>query len=95
VAQSGRAINIPDAYTDDRFNPDVDRQTGYRTRCILCLPIKNRDGDVFAVAQLLNRRDGQPFDVRDEARFTSFIDSIGVIFETLESLSQTHAGGAT
>jgi len=90
VALSGESINIPDAYADDRFNADVDAKTGYRTRSILCLPIKDRDGRVFAVAQLLNRRDGQPFDLQDEARFAGFIDSIGVILETLEGLSLAH-----
>jgi len=89
VAQSGQVISIPDAYADERFNPDVDKQTGYRTRSILCLPIKNLQGDVFAVAQLLNRKDGKPFDLDDEARFAHFIESIGVIFETLEGLSVT------
>jgi putative ABC transport system ATP-binding protein len=87
AAQTGEVINIPDAYTDPRFNPDVDKQTGYRTRSILSLPIKNQQGVVFAVAQLLNRHDGQPFDQNDEDRFTRFIESIGVIFETLEDLS--------
>ena len=82
VAQSGEAIRIDDAYSDPRFNRDVDKQTGFRTRSILSLPVKNLKGEVFAVAQLLNRRDGQPFDDDDEQRFTNFIRSIGVIFET-------------
>ena len=82
VAQGREAIRIDDAYSDPRFNSDVDRQTGFRTRSILCLPVKNMDGQVFAVAQLLNRKDGQPFDQADERRFAHFIQSIGVIFET-------------
>lgn len=88
VAQSGRAIRIDDAYADPRFNREVDRHTGFRTRSILCLPIKNREGKVFAVAQLLNRRDGKPFDDLDEARFATFIQSIGVIFETQLGLAE-------
>ncbi len=87
VAQSGKIINIADAYADERFNPDVDRKTGFRTRSILSLPIKDQQGEVFAVAQLLNRKDGQPFDQDDVKRFASFIESIGVIFETLEGLA--------
>ncbi|MGA9575435.1 MAG: ATP-binding cassette domain-containing protein [Lysobacterales bacterium] len=87
AAQSGQIINIPDAYADSRFNPDVDKKTGFRTRSILSLPIKDQRGVVFAVAQLLNRKDGQPFDRSDENRFASFIDSIGLIFETLEGLT--------
>jgi putative ABC transport system ATP-binding protein len=92
AAETGEVINIPDAYADRRFNPDVDKRTGYRTRSILSLPIKNQQGDVFAVAQLLYRKDGQPFDQNDEARFLSFIESIGVIFETLEDLSSFKQG---
>jgi GAF domain-containing protein len=87
VAHSGESIRIDDAYADPRFNQDVDQQTGYRTRSILSLAIKDRSGKVFAVAQLLNRRDGQPFDQGDEERFSNFIQSIGVILETLEGLS--------
>ncbi len=87
VAQSGESINIADAYADSRFNPAIDKKTGFHSRSILSLPVKNQLGDVFAVAQLLNRKDGQPFDQDDEARFTKFIASTGVIFETLEGLS--------
>ena len=68
VAETGKSIRIDDAYADPRFNQDVDRQTGFRTRSLLTLPVKNREGKVFAVAQLLNRRDGQPFTEKDEAR---------------------------
>jgi putative ABC transport system ATP-binding protein len=88
VAQTGESIRIDDAYADPRFNRDVDRQTGFRTHSLLTLPVKNREGKVFAVAQLLNRRDGQPFTDKDEARFASFIQSIGVIFETQLGLSE-------
>lgn len=88
VAQSGNVINIADAYEDPRFNPAVDKATGFRTRSILCLPVKNQQGEVFAVAQLLNRQDGQPFDQEDEKRFMNFIESTGVMLETLEGLSR-------
>lgn len=62
--------------------PQVDRETGFRTRTILCLPVRSGEGRVFAVAQLLNRCDGNPFDEADEARFRDFANSIGVILET-------------
>ncbi len=96
VAQTGESIRIADAYADPRFNPAVDKRTGYRTRSILCVPIEDRAGRIFAVAQLLNRRDGNPFDDADEQRFSDFIASIGVIFESLEVLgaSRIHAHGS-
>jgi putative ABC transport system ATP-binding protein len=88
VAETGEAIRIDDAYADPRFNPDVDRQTGFRTRSLLTLPVKNREGEVFAVAQLLNRLDGKPFTEEDEQRFATFTQSIGVIFETQLGLKE-------
>ena len=86
VAREGEAIRIEDAYSDPRFNREVDKRTGFTTRSILSLPIKNMQGEVFAVAQLLNRKDGQPFSEEDEHQFASFIQSIGVILETQRSL---------
>jgi K+-sensing histidine kinase KdpD len=71
VAKTGDTINIPDAYADDRFNPEVDKQTGYRTRNMLCMPMKNKDGKIIGVFQLLNKREGA-FDVEDE----QFIDAL-------------------
>ena len=58
VAATGDAINIPDAYLDPRFNPDYDRQTGYRTASILCLPIHTKSGKIIGVFQLLNKKNG-------------------------------------
>jgi len=86
VAGSGSVIRVDDAYADPRFNKDVDTRSGFLTRSILCVPLKNRRGAVFAVAQLLNRKDGRPFDAEDERKFSHFIESIGMILETLEAL---------
>jgi phosphoserine phosphatase RsbU/P len=58
VAATGDTINIPDAYSDSRFDPDFDRVTGYHTRSILCAPMKDREGKIVGVFQLLNKRDG-------------------------------------
>ncbi|MCX5794810.1 MAG: GAF domain-containing protein [Elusimicrobia bacterium] len=56
VFTSGEAVLIPDAYADPRFNQAVDRKTGYRTRNILCAPLKNKD-KIIGVTQVLNKRD--------------------------------------
>ncbi len=64
-AQSQRIINVPDAYADPRFNQAVDRQTGYRTRSILAVPLLGHDGELVGVAQVLNKHGG-PFTAEDE-----------------------------
>jgi len=89
AAAAGTPVNVADAYADPRFNPAVDRMTGYRTRSVLCLPLHDARGRVFAVTQLLNRRDGQPFDARDERRFTEFAGSLGTLLESLSALNRT------
>ena len=58
VAQTGEIVLIPDAYADPRFNPEVDKRTGYRTHSILCLPIRNKAGRITATLQLLNKKQG-------------------------------------
>lgn len=69
VATTGEILNVTDPYADPRFNPDVDRQTGYRTRSILCGPLRARDGRVVGVLQLLNKRGDGPFVDADARHF--------------------------
>jgi adenylate cyclase len=71
VAMSGETVNIPDAYADPRFNPDVDRTTGYHTSTILCMPMRDREGKVVGVIQVLNKRTG-PFTKSDEELLAAF-----------------------
>jgi hypothetical protein len=60
VARTGESLNIPDAYADDRFNRLMDKKTGFRTRSILCQPIRsNHGGEVIAVIQMLNKQGGE------------------------------------
>jgi HD-GYP domain-containing protein (c-di-GMP phosphodiesterase class II) len=65
VAASGQPVRIPDAYADARFNQQVDAETGYRTRNVLCVPMINTHGEAVGVIQALNRRDGA-FGAEDE-----------------------------
>ncbi|NLX14100.1 MAG: SpoIIE family protein phosphatase [Phycisphaerales bacterium] len=58
-------VIVPDAYADPRFNLEIDRQTGYRTRNILSIPLLVPDGEVLGVLQLLNKNAGS-FTSEDE-----------------------------
>ena len=69
VASTGKAMNIADAYAEPLFNRAVDQETGYRTRTLLCVPISDQHGRVFAVAQVLNKRGDAPFAAARRARF--------------------------
>ena len=58
VFTTGESVIIPDAYADERFNSEVDKQTGYKTRNILCAPVRNWDNRIIGVTEVLNRSDG-------------------------------------
>jgi len=73
VAATGDVVNIPDAYVDPRFNPDFDKKTGYHTKTILCMPLKNKDGKIVGVFQMINKGKGT-FSYDDE----SFIDALSI-----------------
>ncbi len=73
VTKTGQIVNIADAYKDSRFDPEIDRMSGYRTRNVLCMPMRNKEGNIVGVVQLLNRAEG-PFTREDE----SFIDALSV-----------------
>ena len=93
MARTGRSLRVDDAYAHPLFNPEVDRQTGFRTRSLLCVPVGDRAGRVFAVAQLLNKRSGAPFDDGDEDRLRAFTRSIAVVLESWERMSRRRPGG--
>jgi adenylate cyclase len=77
VFQSGQTINIPHAYADLRFNPAFDRQTGFFTRSILCVPVTSKEGRTIGVTQVLNKRGGL-FTEEDEARLKAFTSQISI-----------------
>ena len=52
-------INIPDAYKDHRFNQNIDKQTNYTTKSILCHPVCADNGETcVGVVQLINKNNG-------------------------------------
>lgn len=92
VAASGESLNVPDAYADPRFDPSVDEVAYYRTHTLLCVPLRDRQGRVFGVAQMINRLDGAPFEAHDEQRLHEFMGSVGVILESWWRMSERSGG---
>ena len=80
VFTSGKTVNIPHAYADLRFSPAFDKQTGYFTRSILCVPLINQDGKCIGVTQVLNKRGG-PFTGEDESRLKAFTAQVATALE--------------
>lgn len=81
VAKTLSLLNVPDAYADPRFNPRFDRETGFRTRNILCAPLLSRDGRLLGVIQLLNKRGSAAFSMDDETLLIAFASIAGVAID--------------
>jgi putative nucleotidyltransferase with HDIG domain len=58
VWKTGEIVNISDAYKDNRFNPEIDKKTGYKTKSILTMPLLNLYNEVIGVFQVLNKKGG-------------------------------------
>ena len=80
VFTSGETMNIPYAYADLRFNPSFDKQTGYFTRSILCVPVTNKNGKVIGCTQVLNKKGGK-FTEEDESRLKAFTQQVAIALE--------------
>ena len=80
VFTSGESINIAHAYADLRFNPELDRRTGFFTRSILCVPVVNIEGRTIGVTQVLNKRGG-PFTAEDEQRLKAFTAQVSIALQ--------------
>jgi putative methionine-R-sulfoxide reductase with GAF domain len=82
VAVTGEILNIPDAYHDKRFNRAVDMKTGFRTRNILCMPMRNTQGEVIGVTQVINKLpEGRVFSKEDELLLMAFSSLAAVTIE--------------
>lgn len=83
VATTGETVNIPEAYKDPRFNPEIDKKTGYRTRTILCMPMKNKLGEIIGVFQVLNKKGGV-FTREDEELLSALAPQAAVAVENAQ-----------
>jgi adenylate cyclase len=87
VFTTGHTVNISDAYQDERFNPQVDLKTGYRTRNILCMPLINKAGVIIGVTQVLNKRGGC-FTRADEKKLKSFSAQASIAIENAKLFNE-------
>lgn len=81
VAMTGELINIEDAYNDNRFNKEIDKKTGYRTRTVMCVPMKNLSQEVIGVFQVINKLNGDVFNKEDEALLIAIASTAAISVE--------------
>ena len=80
VALSGKALLIPDVTKDPRFNPQIDSETGFITKSIICLPLKigNR---IIGVMEVVNIREMESFDSSHLSLLTILTDYAAIAID--------------
>ncbi|GMH76469.1 hypothetical protein TL16_g07095 [Triparma laevis f. inornata] len=78
VYKTGLVVNIDNAYEDERFNKEVDAESGFVTRNILCCPIMC-NGNVLAILQFVNKKAGAEFDTEDVKLVKETADRLGQV----------------
>jgi adenylate cyclase len=92
VAATGKALLVPDAYADPRFSSVFDKLTGFRTRCLLTVPMTTK-GKVVGVIQVANKsgtKDGfTSFGEADQHLLEAFAAQAAVSLENARLLEET------
>jgi response regulator RpfG family c-di-GMP phosphodiesterase len=63
--QSGESIVVNDVYADKRFSAEIDKATGYQTKTMMVIPMKNRNDDVVGAIQVINKKNDEVFSKLD------------------------------
>ena len=90
VFRSSQLIRLDDPYSDPRFNTGVDRQSGFQTRSMLCVPVINKQGNTIGVIQVLNKVNGS-FTEDDEKRLQTFSSQISIALENAKLFNDVQA----
>lgn len=75
AVQSGQTIIVQDAYQDPRFNPEVDKKTGYRTKGVLVIPIYDSNGEIMGAYQAINKVTGDGSFTEEDLNYLSLAAS--------------------
>jgi len=87
TVMTGRSINVRDAYSDPRFYTAIDGQTGYRTRNILAVAMRDQRGEIIGAFEALNKRAG-PFSDRDEESLSALASHAAIAIETAQLVGE-------
>jgi Nif-specific regulatory protein len=88
ATQTGKTINVKDAYSDPRFYNTIDGQTGYVTRTILAVAVHNQRGEIIGAFEVLNKRMGSVFTSRDEEALDALASHAAIAIETAQLIGE-------
>lgn len=81
VAETGEMLNIADAWELPYFDRSFDLKNNFRTRSMLCTPIRNRTGETIGVLQVINKKYKERFDTEDEVFLRGLTSQIAIALE--------------
>jgi Nif-specific regulatory protein len=83
VVHTGITINVPDVQQEPRFYPAIDARTGFRTRNILAVPLRNHAGEIIGAFQVLNKQESA-FTAEDEEMLKAVAAQAAIAIETAQ-----------
>merc|ERR1719171_2770662 len=84
VYEQKEMVNIPDCYSDSRFDQSFDKQTGYVTKCMIVVPILDFEKNAVGVLQAINKIDGGVFGAQDELMLDHLAQQAGIAYRNAE-----------
>lgn len=87
AALTGETVNVSDAYRDPRFYNAIDHRTGYRTRNVLAVAVRNQKGEILGAFEALNKRTGA-FCARDEEALAAPASHAAIAIETAQLIGE-------
>lgn len=78
VATKGELLSVDDVYNHPAFDKTIDKLTNYRTKSILCAPVHDTEGNVLAVVEAINKRNGSKFTSEDALFLTYVAEAAGI-----------------
>lgn len=87
VVRTGKVLLINEPYQNSLFNPEINLQTGFVTRNILLVLLKNFTGETIGVFQVLNKISGN-FNEQDENYAFAFASMAAVAIENFQLIEQ-------
>ncbi|MBW2617401.1 MAG: GAF domain-containing protein [Deltaproteobacteria bacterium] len=81
VAASGETIRVADAWELEIFDRTWDIKHDFRTRAVLCMPVRNRDQETIGVIQVINKQGDREFDQEDEFLLSALSSQVAIALE--------------
>ncbi|HEX4143049.1 MAG TPA: sigma-54-dependent Fis family transcriptional regulator [Pirellulales bacterium] len=87
VVHTGQARRVSTHSPDSEINRQVDRQLGYQTRTLVCVPLRGSKGELFGAFEVINKLDGE-FTTDDELALTELASHAAVALENTQQFTE-------